>query len=106
MRTAEIASAQDDWVGTMTDVHELRGLQERQHVLLAELQHRSRKWKESGVQMPDASQPRRYGYGTELIERALPYQLRARTLLEFDGDGVRCLLELPVFGDEPGAGGD
>ncbi|HYI06220.1 MAG TPA: HWE histidine kinase domain-containing protein, partial [Reyranella sp.] len=31
-----------EWVGTSTDVHDLRGLQERQKVLLAELQHRTR----------------------------------------------------------------
>jgi PAS domain S-box-containing protein len=35
-------AAQTDWVGTMTDVHDLRGLQERQKVLMAELQHRTR----------------------------------------------------------------
>ena len=32
----------NDWVGTMTDIHELRGLQDRQGVLMAELQHRTR----------------------------------------------------------------
>src|SRR5204863_4313798 len=31
-----------DWVGTMTDIDDLRGLQSRQHVLMAELQHRTR----------------------------------------------------------------
>jgi two-component sensor histidine kinase len=31
-----------DWVGTSTDIHEMRTLQERQQVLLAELQHRTR----------------------------------------------------------------
>jgi PAS domain S-box-containing protein len=31
-----------EWVGTSTDVHDLRGLQDRQQVLLAELQHRTR----------------------------------------------------------------
>lgn len=31
-----------DWVGTMTDIHALRGLQDRQQVLVAELQHRTR----------------------------------------------------------------
>jgi PAS domain S-box-containing protein len=32
----------EEWVGTMTDIHELRRMQERQHVLMAELQHRTR----------------------------------------------------------------
>ena len=31
-----------DWVGTSADVHEMRGLQDRQQVLLSELQHRTR----------------------------------------------------------------
>jgi two-component sensor histidine kinase len=31
-----------EWVGTSTDIHELRTLQNRQEVLLAELQHRTR----------------------------------------------------------------
>jgi hypothetical protein len=31
-----------------------------------------------------------------LIERALPYQLKARTSFELGGDGVRCTIELPV----------
>ena len=53
-------------------------------------------WRESGVSMPDEGTPRRKGYGRELIERALPYQLRAETLLEFGPDGVRCVLTVPV----------
>ncbi|MBR0649248.1 PAS domain S-box protein [Roseomonas terrae] len=35
-------SGEGDWVGTSTDVHEMRGMQERQRILLAELQHRTR----------------------------------------------------------------
>ena len=35
-------SEADEWVGTMTDIHELRGLKDRQQVLMAELQHRTR----------------------------------------------------------------
>lgn len=34
--------AAEDWVGTSTDVHEMRRLQEAQDVLVAELQHRTR----------------------------------------------------------------
>jgi PAS domain S-box-containing protein len=40
--------------------------------------------------------PRRRGYGRELIERALPYQLNAITKLEFMPEGVRCSVELPL----------
>jgi two-component sensor histidine kinase len=56
-------------------------------------------WRENGVVMPDVqAENRRKGYGSELIERALPYQLNAKTSLEFTGDGVRCIVELPVGG--------
>lgn len=53
-------------------------------------------WNESGVAMPEDASPQRRGYGTELIERALPYQLRAKTRLEFRPDGVRCTILVPV----------
>jgi PAS domain S-box-containing protein len=36
------SAASSDWVGTMTDIDDLRGLQSRQNVLMAELQHRTR----------------------------------------------------------------
>jgi PAS domain S-box-containing protein len=51
-------------------------------------------WIETGVQM--RGPPARKGYGSELIERALPYQLEAKTKLEFGTDGVRCVIEVPV----------
>jgi PAS domain S-box-containing protein len=55
-------------------------------------------WRESGVaDMPSINaSPRGGGYGRELIERALPYQLGARTSYVFESDGVHCTLELPV----------
>ncbi len=52
-------------------------------------------WCESGVVM-QMDAPRRRGYGTELIERALPYQLKATTELVFMPDGARCTLLLPL----------
>ncbi len=52
-------------------------------------------WKESGVTLP-ADVPDRAGYGRELIERALPYQLGAETRLEFAPDGVHCTIAVPV----------
>ena len=39
---AYVDADEDDWVGTSTDVHEMRELQEDQRVLLAEVQHRTR----------------------------------------------------------------
>ncbi len=56
----------------------------------------SLEWRETGVPTARDGTPRRRGYGTELIERALPYQLRARTRLEFTDDGVRCLIDVPL----------
>jgi two-component sensor histidine kinase len=54
-------------------------------------------WRETGVAMPNVpAAGRRKGYGTELIERALPYQLNALTCLDFTQDGVRCTVELPM----------
>lgn len=225
-RARPVAGIEDDWVGTMTDIHELRGFQDRQGVMMAELQHRTRnllavvqaiarqtlrknssiesfaeefesrlralgrvqsllaqadqgdidlhtlveaelsahadgalddervsldgplaalpassaqalalglhelatnalkygalsqpdgklavtwrlepqgsqrqvalEWRESGVAMPTLKGARRRGYGTELIERALPYQLRAKTRLEYGPDGVVCHIGVPV----------
>lgn len=55
-------------------------------------------WRERGVPgMPEAgSPPRGSGYGRELIERALPYQLGARTTFEFMSDGVHCTIDVSV----------
>ena len=54
-------------------------------------------WRESGVIMPHVGAPARGGgYGRELIERALPYQLGAETTYELGVDGVRCTIEMPI----------
>ncbi len=61
-------------------------------------------WRESGVAVaqpdgpaaPDGPPPPRRGYGRELIERALPYQLKAETSYELTPEGVRCTITLPV----------
>jgi PAS domain S-box-containing protein len=39
------------------------------------------------------------GYGRELIERALPYQLGARTRYQLESDGVHCTIEVPIVSD-------
>jgi PAS domain S-box-containing protein len=52
-------------------------------------------WRESEVTMP-ATPPERRGFGSELIKRALPYQLKAKTTLEFGPDGVHCTIILPL----------
>lgn len=59
-------------------------------------------WKERGVaDMPRPDEmPRGGGFGRELIERALPYQLGARTSYGFEEDGVRCIIEIPIAPDD------
>lgn len=55
-------------------------------------------WEETGVHPSDIDgnvpQP---GYGRELIERALPYQLKAKTCYEMMPEGVRCSISVPVL---------
>ncbi|MCQ0989067.1 sensor histidine kinase family protein [Jiella marina] len=54
-------------------------------------------WRESGVTMPpQGASPTGTGQGRELIERALPYQLNARTCLEMGVEGVHCTISIPV----------
>ena len=65
-------------------------------------------WRETGVSVvhPDGATvegtvdgmpgPCRKGYGRELIERALPYQLRAQTNYALTAEGVRCTIIVPV----------
>ncbi|MDX6805898.1 sensor histidine kinase [Terrihabitans rhizophilus] len=59
-------------------------------------------WTESSVgEMPLlGAEAKGGGYGRELIERALPYQLGARTSYSFGADGVRCMIEVPVSAGE------
>jgi PAS domain S-box-containing protein len=56
-------------------------------------------WRESGVSIPDPDNAlQNRGYGRELIERALPYQLGARTLYELGPTGVHCVIDVPISG--------
>jgi len=52
-------------------------------------------WRESGVKVLDAM-PQRVGFGRDLIERGLPFELGAATSLEFGRGGVRAAIEVPV----------
>jgi PAS domain S-box-containing protein len=55
-------------------------------------------WRETGVPVqpgPDGN-PESKGYGRELIERALPYQLNAETTYAITPEGVRCAITLPI----------
>jgi two-component system CheB/CheR fusion protein len=59
-------------------------------------------WRESGVSdVPrDEAAAKGSGYGRELIERALPYQLGARTTYTFESDGIHCTIEVMVPTDD------
>jgi two-component sensor histidine kinase len=51
-------------------------------------------WNESGVTIASAA-PRRRGFGQELIERSLPYELGAHGQLTFNPGGMNCDIHLP-----------
>jgi two-component system, chemotaxis family, CheB/CheR fusion protein len=50
------------------------------------------KWVESGVPIV-LTGPRTNGFGMELLEKTLPYELSARTSVEFAPGGLACLIE-------------
>lgn len=54
-------------------------------------------WRETGISgISQTDVPAGSGYGRELIERALPYQLGARTTYAIEPDGVHCTIEVAV----------
>jgi two-component system CheB/CheR fusion protein len=55
----------------------------------------SLEWRETNVPALNPF-PTRHGFGRDLIERGLPYELGAATSLEFLPGGVRCTIELPI----------
>jgi PAS domain S-box-containing protein len=56
-------------------------------------------WEETGVRVA-ATAPRREGFGTELIEQRVPYELRGRGALQFRSGGVRCDITFPLHPGE------
>ena len=54
-------------------------------------------WNETGAPVqPIAPGPRRRGFGTELIERRIPYELSGRGTVTIDRGGAQCHLEFPL----------
>jgi two-component sensor histidine kinase len=52
-------------------------------------------WQEEGVAIaPDPS--RRKGFGTELVTRRVPYELRGRGQVHLNPDGLRCEIAFPL----------
>ena len=55
-------------------------------------------WRESGG--PPVTEPKREGFGTRMIRRALASELRGPVTLEFRPDGLVCKIDAPVDGPE------
>ncbi len=53
------------------------------------------RWTETGVKL-SGEKPTRRGFGTELIERTVAYDLGGEASLEFRPDGLHCTISLPA----------
>ncbi|QIQ87936.1 CHASE domain-containing protein [Erythrobacter sp.] len=51
-------------------------------------------WRETGG--PPVAPERKRGFGTELIEKIVAHELRHKVTLDFEPDGVRCVMRVPV----------
>jgi two-component system CheB/CheR fusion protein len=73
------------------DIHwEIAGDKDRRHLRLD--------WTESGG--PEVHEPSARGFGRQLIEESIAYELGGNTLLNFSPGGVRCTLEIPLASDD------
>ena len=52
------------------------------------------RWEERGVRIP--TPPTRRGFGTEMLERTLPYELKARVHYQYGANGFSCRISLPL----------
>ena len=50
-------------------------------------------WEETGL--TGVAERSRHGFGTEVLTRTIPYELRADTALVFKPDGLRCTIRFP-----------
>jgi two-component sensor histidine kinase len=55
-------------------------------------------WAESGVQI-DTPTPTHRGFGRDLIERTVPYELRGSSRFGFEPGGIRCVIDIPLTPD-------
>jgi PAS domain S-box-containing protein len=51
-------------------------------------------WAESGISAPH--EPRREGFGTELVTRRVPFELGGRGAMNFEGDRLTAIIEFPL----------
>lgn len=56
-------------------------------------------WQESGVEITPHENSRK-GFGTELITRRVPYELKGRGTLSFNVDGLHCRIAFPLKAGE------
>ncbi|SER11199.1 two-component system, chemotaxis family, CheB/CheR fusion protein [Faunimonas pinastri] len=52
-------------------------------------------WEETDVDIA-GEEPARQGYGFELLQSMLAYELRAQTSLRLEPDGLKCTIEMPL----------
>lgn len=52
-------------------------------------------WKEAGCK--PASQPKRRGFGTEVLTETIRYELKATTDFAYEPDGLRCTIRFPLL---------
>ncbi len=55
-------------------------------------------WRETGVSISEP--PSEAGFGSELIRNVVPYMVKGSTKLDFEADGVRCLVEALLVREE------
>src|SRR5690606_20694131 len=51
-------------------------------------------WRESGG--PEVAPPTRRGFGSKLIQRSVTGELHGAAHLDFDPEGLRCLIKFPL----------
>ncbi len=51
-------------------------------------------WQERGG--PRVEPPRRKGFGSELLEKTLAFDLKGRTILNYDPSGLHCTITIPL----------
>lgn len=52
-------------------------------------------WTETGIVPPE--EPRRQGFGTELVTRRVPFELGGRGAIAFEGDRLVATIEFPLL---------
>jgi two-component sensor histidine kinase len=53
-------------------------------------------WRETGIEIRPDAMSRVRGSGRDLIEHALPYQLKAKTSFTIEPDGIHCTILVPI----------